>query len=155
MDGFWVAAGYRKWGLTNGTLAALIVADRLLGRPNPYARVFDSTRLNVRQAAPGLVKEAVKDARHAIGDWLRYPLRGPDTLAPDEGAIVRIGGLPAAAYRDPDGELHVRTPVCTHLGCRIAWNQAERSWDCPCHGSRFDVDGGVLQGPAVRPLGKR
>jgi glycine/D-amino acid oxidase-like deaminating enzyme/nitrite reductase/ring-hydroxylating ferredoxin subunit len=153
LSSFWIAAGYRKWGLTNGTMAALIVADRLLGRLNPYASAFDATRLDVRQSAGGIAHELVKDARHLVGDWLRFPARGTDALGPDEGGIVRVGGLPAAAYRDERGELHLHSPVCTHLGCRVAWNPAERSWDCPCHGSRFGVDGAVLQGPATKPLG--
>ena len=154
LSGFWVAAGFRKWGLTNGTAAALIVADRLLGRPNRFAATFDASRITVRQSAMGVARELSKDARHLIGDWLRMPLRSADALGPDEGGIVQVGGLPAAAYRASDGTLHLRSPACTHLGCRVAWNAAERSWDCPCHGSRFDVDGRVLQGPATRPLGK-
>ena len=154
LSGFWIAAGFRKWGLTNGTAAALVVADRLLGRPNPFAAVFDATRITVRQSTMGIAHELFKDARHLVGDWLRMPLRSADALAPDDGGIVQVGGLPAAAYRASDGTLHLRSPACTHLGCRVAWNAAERSWDCPCHGSRFDVDGRVLQGPATRPLGK-
>jgi glycine/D-amino acid oxidase-like deaminating enzyme/nitrite reductase/ring-hydroxylating ferredoxin subunit len=154
LSGFWIAAGFRKWGLTNGTAAALIVADRLLGRPNRFAAVFDASRFTVRQSAMGVARELSKDARHLIGDWLRMPLRSADALGPDEGGIVQVGGLPAAAYRASDGTLHLRSPACTHLGCRVAWNAAERSWDCPCHGSRFGVDGRVLQGPATRPLGK-
>jgi glycine/D-amino acid oxidase-like deaminating enzyme/nitrite reductase/ring-hydroxylating ferredoxin subunit len=153
LSSFWIAAGFRKWGLTNGTLAALIVADRLLGRPNPYAAAFDASRLTLRQSAGGVGHELVKDGRHLVGDWLRLPLRGTDALGLDEGGIVRVAGLPAAAYRDTNGELHLHNPACTHLGCRVAWNAAERSWDCPCHGSRFGVDGSVLQGPATRPLG--
>jgi nitrite reductase/ring-hydroxylating ferredoxin subunit len=153
VSSFWIAAGFRKWGLTNGTLAALIVADRLLGRPNPYAAAFDASRLTLRQSAGGVGHELVKDGRHLVGDWLRLPLRGTDALGLDEGGIVRVAGLPAAAYRDTNGELHLHNPACTHLGCRVAWNAAERSWDCPCHGSRFGVDGSVLQGPATRPLG--
>jgi Rieske Fe-S protein len=88
-----------------------------------------------------------------VGDRLRRP--DGDTLedlGPGEGRLLKVGGRLVAAARDTDGAVHAVSPVCTHLGCRVAWNTAERSWDCPCHGSRFAVDGTVLQGPAVDPL---
>ncbi len=75
-------------------------------------------------------------------------------LKPDEGAIVEADGERVGAYRDAEGRVHAVSLVCTHLGCHVTWNPAERSWDCPCHGSRFDVDGGVLHGPALRPLAR-
>jgi len=75
-----------------------------------------------------------------------------DTLQAGEGGLVRAEGGAVAAYRDPDDNLHCLSPTCTHLGCTVKWNHAEKSWDCPCHGSRFDVDGEVLSGPATEPL---
>lgn len=114
----WVATGYRKWGLTNGTAAGLGLADRITGRSNAFADLCDSTRFTPLRSAKGLIEEGFKDARHMIGDRFR-----------------RAAG-----------------PTCTHLGCRTLFNEAEQTWDCPCHGSRFALDGTVLQGPAVRPL---
>jgi Rieske Fe-S protein len=75
-----------------------------------------------------------------------------DLVQPGEGAIVTVEGDKVAAYRDENGEFHLLTPVCTHMGCLVTWNPAERSWDCPCHGSRYGIDGAVLEGPAVEPL---
>jgi glycine/D-amino acid oxidase-like deaminating enzyme/nitrite reductase/ring-hydroxylating ferredoxin subunit len=148
------AAGYRKWGLTNGTAAAMILTDRILGRENPWAARLDSNRLTPRRSARGVAAEVAKDARHLIGD--RFKRSGTvEDLAPGQGGLVRIEGKLAAAYREPGGRLHAVSCVCTHLGCRVAFNEAERSWDCPCHGSRFAVDGTVLQGPAVQPLAQR
>jgi glycine/D-amino acid oxidase-like deaminating enzyme/nitrite reductase/ring-hydroxylating ferredoxin subunit len=149
----WAASGYRKWGLTNGTAAAMMLADRLLERESPWADVFDSNRFTPRAAATTLVKENVNVGLHFFADRLAPP-DAPDAeaLAPGQGGIAMHGGRKVAAYRDEDGGLHAVSPVCTHLYCHVSFNDAERTWDCPCHGSRFDVDGTVIEGPAVRDL---
>ena len=147
----WVATGFRKWGLTNGTAMGAILADRIQGIENPYAGLFDTMRFTPLRSAPGVAKEGLKDARHWIGDRLRRPA-SLDEVGPGDGRIVKTDGRLVAAARDDDGTLHCVSPVCTHLGCRVAFNRAERTWDCPCHGSRFAVDGAVLEGPAVDPL---
>jgi glycine/D-amino acid oxidase-like deaminating enzyme/nitrite reductase/ring-hydroxylating ferredoxin subunit len=152
----WVAAGFRKWGLTNGTAAGRILAARILGRAHAHGGLFDTRRPTPLRSAPGLLKEGAKDAAHFVGDRLRRPAPATlDDLQPGgDGQLLEVGGELVAAARDADGTVHALSPVCTHLGCRVAWNRAERSWDCPCHGSRFGVDGRVLQGPATRPLGE-
>lgn len=143
--------GFRKWGLANGTAAAMILSERVLGGENPWAGTFDSTRVNPLPAARGILKEGVQDGFYFFADRLRK--RAPaDDLAPGEGRVIRSGLSQRAVYRDEGGALHAVSARCTHLGCIVSWNGAERSWDCPCHGSRFDVDGEVLQGPAVNPL---
>ena len=153
----WVAAGFRKWGLTNGTAAAQVLAARILGREHPHRALFDTTRLTPRRSAVGIAKEGLKDARHLIGDRFTSPKgETADHLQPGgDGQLLKLDGDLVAASRDADGTLHAVSPTCTHLGCRVAWNRAERSWDCPCHGSRFAPDGRVLQGPAVQPLASR
>ncbi len=150
----WVATGFRKWGLTNGTAAGQILAARILDREHPHRALFDTTRLTPRRSAVGIAQEGLKDARHLIGDRLKSPKgETADHLEPGgDGELLKLDGDLVAASRDEDGTLHTVSPVCTHLGCRVAWNRAERSWDCPCHGSRLAPDGRVLQGPAVQPL---
>ena len=152
----WVATGYQKWGLTNGTAAALIIRDGIEGRPNPWAETLDANRADVGASAKEFVKENLDVAKHFVGDRIR-DLTGedPEALRPGEGAVVQGDGERVGAYRDEGGRLHAVSLVCTHLGCHVSWNPAERSWDCPCHGSRFGVDGEVLQGPAVRPLERK
>lgn len=150
----WTAAGFRKWGMTNATLAAEILAARIGGDEHPLAATFDANRLDARRAAAGVAREVAKDARHFVGDRLRKP-RSLDELSVGEGAVVRSGGGLVAAYRDSDGTVTQVSPTCTHLGCRVRWNTAERTWDCPCHGSRFAPDGAVLTGPATSPLPRR
>jgi glycine/D-amino acid oxidase-like deaminating enzyme/nitrite reductase/ring-hydroxylating ferredoxin subunit len=153
----WVATGFRKWGLTNGTAAGQIVAGRILGDEHRRGALFDTARFTPRRSAVGIVQEGLKDARHFIGDRLERPAgESVDLVEPGgEGRLLNLDGDRVAASRDADGTVHAVSPVCTHLGCRVAWNRAERSWDCPCHGSRFGPDGRVLQGPAVRPLAPR
>ena len=149
----YTASGYRKWGLTNGTAAAMILADRLVGEDNPWAEAFDANRFTPRAAATTLLKENVNVGLHFFADRLAPPDAGSlDELAPGQGGIVRVDGERVAAFRDEDGTLHALSPVCTHLFCHVKFNDAERTWDCPCHGSRFDVDGRVIEGPAVKDL---
>ena len=148
----YIATGYAKWGLTNGTAAAMILADAILGRENPWASTFASNRFKPLAGGKDFVKENLNVATRFVGDRLTKGAGSLADLARGEGMIVRHEGERVAAYRDEDGGLHAVSPVCTHLACHVTWNRAERSWDCPCHGSRFDVDGRVLQGPAVRDL---
>ena len=152
----WTAAGFRKWGFTNGTMAALELTERIQGRPSPWGDRFDANRFTPRQSAVGLAKEGFKDARHMISDRMKGPeVASLDEIAPGEGKWVKLDGELVAAFRDDDGAVSAVSPNCTHLGCRVMFNTAERSWDCPCHGSRFAPDGRVLQGPAVKPLARK
>jgi Rieske Fe-S protein len=148
-----VATGFRKWGFANGAAAAIILADAVMGREHPWAPTFDSTRFGPPSAALSFVKENADVGMRFFRDRLK---RGSAAdVAPGHGAIVRDGARQAAVHRDEQGRLHALSARCTHLGCIVEWNTAERSWDCPCHGSRFDIDGSVLQGPAVAPLEPR
>jgi glycine/D-amino acid oxidase-like deaminating enzyme/nitrite reductase/ring-hydroxylating ferredoxin subunit len=149
----YTATGFKKWGMTTGTLAAMILSDRVLGRENEWADLFDAKRWNVRASAATFVKERASDGFHFVADRLGGADKpSPETLGKGEGAIVRMRGRRRAAYRDETGELHVLSPVCRHLGCIVSWNPAERSWDCPCHGSRYSGEGSVIQGPTVKDL---
>jgi Rieske Fe-S protein len=151
-----MATGFAKWGLTNGTAAALLLADLCLGRTAMWADLFDPNRLTLRQSLPTLVKENAQVAARFVGDRLRHAEQRPiEDLRPGEAAIVARDGKQVAAARDDDGTLHAVSARCTHLGCLVTWNDAERSWDCPCHGSRFAPDGTVLEGPAVHRLERK
>jgi glycine/D-amino acid oxidase-like deaminating enzyme/nitrite reductase/ring-hydroxylating ferredoxin subunit len=146
------ATGFNKWGMTSGTVAAMILSDRILERENEWAPLFEAKRLKPR-AAGKLFKEGASVGFHFIADRLSRPAEGsPERLGPGDGAILRVEGRRRAVYRDEAGELHVLSPVCQHLRCVVAWNPAERSWDCPCHGSRYTGEGRVIQGPTVMDL---
>lgn len=147
-----VATGFRKWGMTNATASGVMIADAVAGRENPWAFAFDSTRMRFTAAAKKLLTENLNVAKHLIGGKLQTNGHTPDELAPGEGQIMKIEGEMAAVSRDDEGGLHAVASDCTHMGCRVAWNTAERTWDCPCHGSRFTPDGEVIEGPATQPL---
>ena len=150
-----VAAGFQKWGMTSATIAARLLADRLGGREHSDAGVFDPNRVTVR-SAPKLVTTQLWVARHMVGDRLTPADTGSAQEVPaGEARVVRSGLGKVGVYRDEDGVAHGVSLRCTHLGCLLHFNAAEHSWDCPCHGSRFDIDGAVLAGPAVHPLERR
>jgi len=145
-----VITGLRKWGLTNGTAAALMLADLLNGTPNEWAALFDSNR-----ATPRVPTEAGPPG--APGDTVPREATAHRTtdIVPGDGTVIETDGTRTACYRDPAGKIHAVSAICTHLGCTVGFNRGDRTWDCPCHGSRFDVDGKVLQGPATEDLPAR
>ncbi len=150
-DDLYVATGFRKWGLAQAPAAAELLRDLIAGRESPLHDAYDPNRLGLRGAGD-LAKENADVALRFFGDRLVQRGRASRAPAPGEGKIVSRRGRQVAVARDDDGTLHAVSARCTHLGCILAWNAGERSWDCPCHGSRFSVTGDVLQGPAVSPL---
>jgi glycine/D-amino acid oxidase-like deaminating enzyme/nitrite reductase/ring-hydroxylating ferredoxin subunit len=148
----WVATGFGGWGMSTGVMAGQLLADLVDERDNAWASLYDPRRLNpLTETVPALKLQA-KVARHFIGDRLSSPVDSLDDIPPGQGAVTRLNGKRCAVYRDPAGQLTAVSATCTHLGCLVHFNDAETAWECPCHGSRFAVDGTVLQGPANRPL---
>lgn len=145
-----VITGLRKWGLTNGTAAALILADLLNGTPNSWASFFDSNRAG--RPVAGTALPAPDPGEPAPAGPAAATSLPVEDLQPGDGMVVEAAAGSTACYRDDAGTLHTVSAICTHLGCTVGFNQAERTWDCPCHGSRFTVDGRVIQGPATRDL---
>jgi glycine/D-amino acid oxidase-like deaminating enzyme/nitrite reductase/ring-hydroxylating ferredoxin subunit len=147
-----VASGFHKWGLASGSFAARIIADEIAGRSNPWGDTFSPNRIGL-SGLPKLAEMNAKVAVDLVGDRL-VPAVSSDTddIPPGSARVIRDGLGKTGVFRDDDGKLHAVSLRCTHLGCLLRFNSAERSWDCPCHGSRFDVDGEVLEGPATRAL---
>ena len=153
-DQQFIATGYCGNGMTFATIAALMCRDQLAGKKNPWTRLFDPSRKQL---------SGVWDYLKENADYPYYLLRDrivrgseatPGEVRRGEGKIVKTPEGKRAAYRDDQGVLTLLSPVCTHLGCLVRWNQAERTWDCPCHGSRFAPTGAVLSGPAEKPLAR-
>jgi Rieske Fe-S protein len=146
-----VATGDSGQGMTHGTIAGILLTDLILGRPNPWGRLYDPSRKSLKSAAEYL-KENVNVAKQYLDYVSPGEVGSVDEIRPGHGAVVRHGLTKLAVYRDEQGALHSRSAVCPHLGCIVHWNSLEGSWDCPCHGSRFGTDGRVLNGPAVTSL---
>ena len=151
-----VATGFNKWGLSNGTAAAVMLADLVAGHPNSWLEAFDATRIGDAQTIKRLIEENLHVAKRFLSDRLaRRRVGSAVELEPGEGGMVKLRGDTVGAYRDSDGALHAVSITCTHMGCTLHWNAAETTWDCPCHGSRFSHEGDVLNGPAARPLERK
>jgi glycine/D-amino acid oxidase-like deaminating enzyme/nitrite reductase/ring-hydroxylating ferredoxin subunit len=151
----YAGTGYAGNGLTFGTLAGMMIADLILGRPNPWTDLFDSARKALRHGLWDYLKENSSYPYYLIRDrFAGAEGRSLRSVKRGEGKVVERNGEKVAAYRDPAGALTVRSATCTHMGCLVSGNPTERTWDCPCHGSRFAPDGEVISGPAESPLGE-
>jgi glycine/D-amino acid oxidase-like deaminating enzyme/nitrite reductase/ring-hydroxylating ferredoxin subunit len=153
----YVSTGYSGNGMSWGTVGGLVTSDMVLGRHTPYVQLYKATRIKPLAGAYDFVRENLDFPKYLASDRLtNADAEGTDPSAVPAGGgrILAIEGRKYAVYRDPQGTLHTLSPICTHMHCDVAWNAAETSWDCPCHGSRFSPDGDVLHGPAVKPLAK-
>jgi glycine/D-amino acid oxidase-like deaminating enzyme/nitrite reductase/ring-hydroxylating ferredoxin subunit len=150
-DNVYIATGDSGMGMTHGTIAGLLITDLIMGRPSPWASLYDPSRQPVR-AAGDFLRENLNVAKQ-YADWVtKGDVETEQEIAKDSGAVLREGLTKIAAYRDEQGVLHKCSAVCPHLKCIVAWNHSEKTWDCPCHGSRFDRMGKVLNGPALSDL---
>ncbi|MFD7233203.1 FAD-dependent oxidoreductase [Streptomyces sp. NPDC059881] len=153
-DHTYVATGFGGWGLSGGMMAARLLSSLVTGTPSPWAGLYDPARFHPLAEGPSMLRLGAKTARHLVAD--RLPgghADSVDDIGPGQGAVLRSKGEGLqAVHRDASGTLHRLSARCTHLGCIVHFNEAEAAWECPCHGSRFDVNGTVLQGPAVHPL---
>ena len=152
-DRQYAATGFAGNGMTFGTLGAMIAVDGVLGRSNPWTELFDPARKAILRGAWEYVKENADYPYYVIRDrFAGAEGRSLRDVKRGEGKVIERKGKKVAASRDETGTLTVRSAVCTHMGCVVGWNRAERTWDCPCHGSRFTPDGNVISGPAESPL---
>lgn len=150
---FFVAVGFNAWGITTGTVAATLIADLIMDRPSRCAELFDASRIRPLKGGAQFIKGNMESAKHFIADRYGLPKQISD-LAKGQATLARVNDETVAAYCDDAGTLHTVAAACTHMGCLVGWNQTDKSWDCPCHGSRFATDGSVLHGPATAPLKK-
>ncbi|MBA2940927.1 FAD-dependent oxidoreductase [Paenibacillus sp. CGMCC 1.16610] len=147
-----IATGFKKWGMTTSVAAAILNTALIAGEKSPYEELFSPSRFHADPMIKTFIMSNANIAKHLIAGKFDIVHREAEELQNDEGAVVRVNGKRAGAYRDTSGELHVVDTTCTHMGCEVEWNEAERSWDCPCHGSRFSYTGTVIEGPAKQPL---
>lgn len=149
-----IATGFRKWGMTNGTSAALILSDTIIKKRSRYQDLFSPSRFHADPDVKSFVQINADVSKHLIKGKLEYTSRKIADIPKDEGNIIRLNGQRTGVYKDEKGNVNLVDTTCTHLGCEVSWNQGDRTWDCPCHGSRYSVTGEVIEGPAQRPLGQ-
>lgn len=151
-ESVYIATGDSGNGMTHGTIAGMLLTDLIMGRENPWAELYDPSR-KPTSSLKDFAKENLNVAAQYTDLISAGDVESADDIKPGDGAVLRRGVTKVAAYRDEEGALHERSAVCTHLGCVVAWNSFEKSWDCPCHGSRFHrEDGHVVNGPAISGL---
>jgi glycine/D-amino acid oxidase-like deaminating enzyme/nitrite reductase/ring-hydroxylating ferredoxin subunit len=153
-DNVWMATGYGADGLTWGAVAAQVICEGILGERSESARLLTPRRVTPMKSAKGWGKENATVVKHLVGDRLKSNVEGIEDVPAGEGRVLKAGGDRLAVYRDPEGKVTLLSPVCPHLKCLVQWNGAEKTWDCPCHGSRFTPMGDVIEGPALSGLSR-
>jgi Rieske Fe-S protein len=152
-DNVYIVTGDSGMGMTHGTIAGMLLTDLIAGRANPWTELYDPARVRVKAAT-----EFARENVNVAGQYMKWVKPGEvesaEDIIPGQGAIVSKGTTKLAVYRDSAGKAHVRSAVCPHLRCLVSWNGDEQTWDCPCHGSRFDRYGKVLNGPANTDLAR-
>jgi len=146
-----LATGFQKWGMTNSMASARIIRDLIIEGSSPWQDVYSPSRKNILGAAKSFIVENADVAKHLISGKIS-PLPENVKVESGEGKVFESDGERIGAYRDEHGKLFLVNTTCTHMGCELNWNSAEKSWDCPCHGSRFTWSGKIIDGPAVTPL---
>ena len=147
-----IATGFRKWGMSNGTAAALLFRDLVTGKENKFEKLYTPSRFYAHPSLKNFLVQNANVVGQLIKGKLDSPNTKPDDLAKGEGKVVTLDGHRKGAYRDDEGKIHIVDTTCTHIGCEVEWNSGDRTWDCPCHGSRFKPTGEVIEGPAEKPL---
>ncbi|MFC4023002.1 FAD-dependent oxidoreductase [Oceanobacillus longus] len=148
------ATGFRKWGMTSGTIAGKLLADHILEKDNAYADLFTPSRFQADPAVKKFMEINADVAKHMIKGKLEFTQNNVADLATDDATVTRIDGKRVGVYKDKEDSIHMVDTTCTHMGCEVKWNSGDRTWDCPCHGSRFDYTGEVIEGPAKKALSK-
>ena len=154
LPNIYVGTGFNKWGMTSSNVAARIITDKIMGKENEYEHIFKSTRVN-----PIVNKDEVKNmvtqtAKSLVVDKIKKEKNSIDNIKNDEGGIIEKDGEKIGVYKDIEGKIYAVKPICTHLGCLLNWNSADKTWDCPCHASRFDYKGKNIYNPALKDLKK-
>lgn len=152
MPNMFVATGFKKWGMTTSSIASNIIADKILGRENSYENIFTATRLEPiknHEELGNMIKQSVNSI---VINKFKIPEEALETIENDSGKIIEINGQNIGVYRNKEGKIYAVKPVCTHLGCLLKFNDLEKTWDCPCHGSRFDYEGTSIYAPSIKNL---
>ena len=144
---WYVATGFQKWGMTSAMVSAMIIRDLICGKENPYAEVFDPQRFSI-EAAKGIACEMKEATKTLAKRFFKLPEKTANELPIGHGGIVELEEEKVGVYKEENGEIHIVDIRCPHLGCQLEWNPDEKSWDCPCHGSRFDFRGNLINNPA-------
>ncbi len=150
--GMYVATGFKKWGMTTSNVSANIIADSIMKKKNPYADTFKSTRFHPIQNGTEFINMLKQTTQSLVLDKFKVPKTTLNSVSRGEGKIVEVDGTKLGIYCDNDGNYYALKPVCSHLGCELSFNNLDKTWDCPCHGSRFSYTGKSLYDPSIKDI---
>lgn len=150
----YVATGFNKWGMTSAMVSAFIISDMILGKKNKFEEIFSPTRFDLSSSIKNLFVNGVETAKNFVEEKVHIPLKLIDDVKLGEGKIIEYNNSKVGVYKEIDGRTFILSTKCSHLGCELKWNKDELCWECPCHGSRFDCKGEILNGPAVKKISK-
>jgi Rieske Fe-S protein len=148
----YVATGFNKWGMSSSMVSAIILSDMIMGNKNEFAEVFSPHRFNIGASAKEFAKDGFNTAAGLLGRVFKIPSEHLDKIKAGKAGIIEYEDIKAGVYKDKEGKVFVVSTKCPHLGCQLNWNPDELSWDCPCHGSRFDYRGNLLDNPAMEDI---
>lgn len=152
MPNMFVGTGFKKWGMTLSNVAANIIVDKICDNHNRYEYLFKSTRLKPIKNHDEIKNMVIQSTNSLLLDKLKKPNMSFDEIKNNSGSIIEINNEKIGIYKDKNGKIYAVKPICTHLGCLLSWNDIDKTWDCPCHGSRFNFDGTNLYDPAFKNL---
>ncbi len=144
--------GFKKWGMTLSNIASNIIVDMICGKENKYAYLFDSSRLKPIKNFDEFKNILVQSANSLVLDKFKHANMNFEDISKNSGSIVEVNNQKVGIYKDFNGKIYAVKPICTHLGCLLSWNYVDKTWDCPCHGSRFNFEGKNLYDPAIKDL---
>ena len=154
LPNIYVGTGFNKWGMTSSNVAARIITDKIMKKENEYEDVFKSTRVNPIVNKDEVKNMVVQTAKSLVVDKLKKEEKSIENIKKESGGIIEKNGEKIGVYKDIEGNIYAVKPICTHLGCLLNWNAADKTWDCPCHASRFDYKGKNIYNPALKDLEK-
>ena len=148
----YVATGFNKWGMTSAMISAMIISDMILGRENDFSEIFSPKRFDLSLSISNIANDISETAKNFIAQKIYIPSSNIEHIRNGHGGIVEYNGEKVGVYKNDEGESFIVSTKCAHLGCQLKWNADELTWDCPCHGSRFDYKGRLIEGPATKDI---
>ena len=152
MPNVYVATGFNKWGMTSSMVSAIIISGLISGKEYDFNEIFSPSRFDMTASIKNLAKDGFETTYNFIAEKIRIPMESIENIKNGESGIVLYEGKKVGVYRDNEGEIYTVSTKCPHLGCELKWNADDLSWDCPCHGSRFDYKGNFLDSPTIKEL---
>ena len=148
----YVATGFNKWGMTSAMVSAMIISDLILGKENDFSEIFSPNRFDLSLSISNIAKDLVETTKNFIAQKIYIPSSEIENIKNGHAGVVEYNGQKVGVYKNKEGKEFIVSTKCPHLGCELHWNADELTWDCPCHGSRFNYKGNLIDSPSVKDI---